>query len=306
MKKLLVHVDVDSPVPILRFYGHDGSSYPTAELDRFYRKTFERMLGFFEEMGITASLFVVGEDVERSEGCRQALKLAHDKGHELENHSYSHPFGLAKKSFSEIDEEVLRCNELVEDLTGVSPVGFRSPGYSMNNELMERLESHGFSYESSAFWSIMLPMTGLTQKLFFRNSQLSSGYGAVSRNLPKRPYYPSKEDWTRPADSDARKILELPLPRTPKLGLPFYHSFNLWVPDGLALASAGAMNDEVLVYLFHLAEFAEPDDGLPAGMLKHPNVQLPYSVKYQRSKRIFERLLERYTPTSTRDLVRSS
>lgn len=304
-KKLVVHVDVDSPIPILRFYGYDAASYSVDELDRFYRLTFERMLGFFDEMGIQASLFVVGEDVELSPGCRSVLKQAFDEGHELENHSYSHPFGLAKKTAAEIDREVLRCNQLVEELTGVRPIGFRSPGYSMNNALMERLDTHGFAFDSSALWSLMLPLTGVTHKLFFRNSQLSSGYGEVTAKLPRMPYFPSQEDWTETADSSNRSILEIPLPRTPKLSLPFYHSFNLWIPESLALASASSVDDDVLVYLFHLVEFADPADLLPQGVLNHPNVKTPYSSKHKRTKKIFERLFERYEVASTRSLLPS-
>lgn len=175
----------------------------------------------------------------------------------------------------------------------------------MNNALMEGLENHGFRYESSAFWSLMLPLTGLTQKLFFRNSQRSSGYGEVTSKLPREPYFPSQQDWTKSGDSGNRTILEIPLPRTPKLSLPFYHSFNLWIPERLALASASCVNDDVLVYLFHLVEFSDPADLLPQGVLKHPNVKTPYQAKHSRAKKIFKRLYERYEITSTRELLDS-
>ncbi len=304
-KRLLVHVDLDSPTALLPFYGLDAKSISANDLDRFYTACFDRMLSFFREHGIVASLFVVGKDLERSPACREALLRAHADGHELENHTYSHPFGLVELSSEQMAEEITVCNQLVENLVGSKPLGFRSPGYSMNNALMKQLEQLGFAYESSGFWSIMHPIMGVTQKLFFKGSKLNSGFGDVSSALPSEPYFPSLDGWTSAGDvATSRSILELPLPRTPRLSLPFYHNFNLWAPEPLVLASASSVNSDCLVYLFHLIEFSDPADGLPNGILRHPNSTKPYSEKLRKTNRIFERLARNYASVSTRQTVR--
>ena len=304
-KRLLVHVDLDSPTALLPFYGLDGDAVSPNDLDVFYERCFERMLAFFGEQSIVASLFVVGKDIERSASCREQLLKAHRSGHELENHTYSHPFGLADLPATRVVDEIETCNRLIETLVGSKPQGFRSPGYSMNNALMAQLETMGFTFESSGFWSVMQPIMGLTQKLFFKGSKLNSGFGDVSSALPSEPYFPSLNGWTRAGDAaTSRSILELPLPRTPRLSLPFYHNFNLWAPEPLVLASASSVNSDCLVYLFHLIEFSDPADGLPNGILRHPNSTKPYSEKLRKTNRIFERLARNYASVSTRQTVR--
>lgn len=303
-KQLLVHVDLDSPTALLPFYGLDGDAISQNDLNRFYDRCFERMLAFFKEQGIVASLFVVGKDIERSASCREQLRKAHRDGHELENHTHSHPFGLADLPATRVVDEIETCNRLIEDLVGSKPQGFRSPGYSMNNALMAQLETMGFTYESSGFWSVMQPLMGLTQKLFFKGSKLGSGFGDVTRSLPQTPYHPSTEQWTVDGSRNGRSLLELPLPRTPHFGLPFYHNFNLWSPHFLATASAASVKHDPLVYLFHLIEFADPADRLPEGILRHPNATKPYSVKLARTRAIFKRLNAHYTSVSTRTLVK--
>lgn len=305
-RKLLVHVDLDSPGPILRFYSDPDSTYPEKAMDRFYEQTFQRMLDFFDKHNLEAALFAVGEDLEKSGAFRELAKEAVRRGHSIENHTWSHPFGLASKDADVIEREVLKCSEWIEKITGKAPAGFRSPGYSMNLELLRKLEDYGFTYDSSGFWSSMQAILKIGRKVFFRQTPLSDGFGDVSRHLPKVPYTPAISDWTRPETTEAAfKIKEIPLPRLPLTGLPYYHNFNLWLPPAVALTHTRSMKQDSFVYLFHLVEFTDPGDGLPDPVFKHPNTRKTYAQKEQVSDKIFKALSRRYASANTLQVIES-
>lgn len=305
--KLLVHVDLDSPGPILRFYSDPDSSYPEKAMDRFYEQTFRRMLDFFDKHRLEAALFAVGEDIEKSGAFRELAKEAVQRGHTIENHTWSHPFGLASKDADTIEREVLKCSEWIEKVTGKAPTGFRSPGYSMDTALLKKLNDYGFAYDSSGFWSSMQAVLKLGRKVLFNKTPLADGFGDVSRHLPKAPYSPGKTDWTRPFTdaSDAFNIVELPLPRLPLTGLPYYHNFNLWLPPAVAMAHTRSMKLDSFVYLFHLVEFTDPGDELPVAVFKHPNTKKSYTDKERTSNRIFSALHRNYRSANTAALVES-
>lgn len=302
-RKLVVHVDLDSPRVLLQFYGHNPDAFADAALDSFYMKTFKRMLAFFERHGIKASLFTVGSDLDRSKVFCEVLSEAVERGHEAANHTWSHPFGLALLEPEAAKREIIECNAIIADVTGQHPIGFRSPGYSMNNRLMATLADEGFKYDSSGFWSVMNPVMSAARKTLYRGSKLSDGFGDVTRRLPRAPYRPSALNWTLADADQGLAITELPLPRAPRSALPFYHNFNLWLPPSVAYSVARSMRQPELVYLFHLIEFADPDDELPAGIMKHPNVRKPYARKEAVADRLMGILKHRYDLDATREIL---
>lgn len=303
-QKILIHVDMDSPKTLLNFYNLQHISYSRQQLETFYQLSFERMLDFFRKNNIKASLFAVGEELESSEVIRELFKDAANEGHEIENHTYTHPFGLAKLPEDEVRLEIERCSAIIEEVTGRRPIGFRSPGYSNDTFLINLLHELGFKYDSSGFWSVMNPILKLGQRFLYPESQTKDGFGYISRQLPKEPYYPSKFDWLTPADFKG-EILEFPLPRTFKIGLPFYHTFNLWMPKLYAHTVAKHIQRSHLVYLMHFIEFADLSDDLPQALGIHPNIKVPYQRKLKLTQALFDKLLRRFESIETTKVVSS-
>lgn len=301
-KKIIIHVDVDSPLRLLDFYKISGKNYSNERLEKFYEKSWERALDFFDHQKIKASFFVVGKELENP-AIKKVILRAHLAGHEIENHTWSHPFGLANLQDDQIRKEILLCNNIIKETTGSTPVGFRSPGYSINTRIINLLEELNFSYDSSGFWSVMNPLLKLSQHILFKNGVNNGDFGGVSSSLSHLPYTPHKKNWIHKS-SDRRKLTELPLPRTKLLGIPFYNNFNLWAPSVYSDIISLNIHRPVLVYLFHIIEFMDLTDDIPEELSMHPNLKIPLKTKIGRSKKILDRLMKRYISSGTRELVR--
>jgi hypothetical protein len=303
LKPLLVHIDIDSPLKLLDFYKIKNVSYSIAELESFYLTSFERALEFFDAHKAKVSFFVVGNELENSSLIQEVVRKAFQAGHEIENHTYTHPFGLSLLPMSEVAEEISKCNEIVTKITGRTPIGFRSPGYSINTEVINLIRELGFKYDSSGFWSIMNPFLKATHKFIFKNGLKNEGFGHVSARLPHTWYSPSEANWLEMNSSG--NFLELPMPRTNLFQLPFYHNFNLWSPNLYSNIASNTIVRPYLVYLFHIIEFMDMQDQLPRALGVHPNLKMPVKEKLARSNKMMINLSKKYTNVSTEVFIES-
>jgi len=90
----------------------DGPSALTPELLEILKKN-----------KIKATFFVTGEHALQSP---DLIKKIHDEGHEIENHSYSHPHLLFHGYFF-IRTQLMKTQEVIRLLTGETPRFFRPP-----------------------------------------------------------------------------------------------------------------------------------------------------------------------------------
>lgn len=86
---------------------------------------------------IKATFFVVGDWVEKYP---ESVRQLHDAGHEIMNHSDTHPH-MSKLSREQMSAEIESCNDKIEAITGVRPTLFRAPYGEYCNELIEVLGS---------------------------------------------------------------------------------------------------------------------------------------------------------------------
>ncbi|MBR3289367.1 MAG: polysaccharide deacetylase family protein [Clostridia bacterium] len=97
----------------------------------------QTLIDIFEQYGIHVTFFVVGEWADR---CSDSVKALHAAGHEVMNHSATHPH-MPQLSASEMLDEIRVCNEKIESLTGKKPTLFRAPYGDYDNTLIETLEN---------------------------------------------------------------------------------------------------------------------------------------------------------------------
>lgn len=299
---LLFHVDVDSPRKLLQYYGADPLQFSDAALLRFYETAMDRAMEFFHLQGSAASFFVVGDELG-DPAIQKVIRKAHDLGHEIENHSFSHLLGLSRADTEVIKSEIDKCSNVVAGITGRRPAGFRSPGYSVNGKLIEILRELGFMYDSSGFWSFLNPMLRAKNSIFHGKGLAHMGFGAASNRLPANPYTPAEGDWLKPA-SENGGFWELPLPRT-FCDLPFYNNFNLWAPGFYNRIVSRMIRSRCVVYLFHLVEFMDMSDGLPGAVSAHPNLKVRAGKKIAKSNQILNELKKKYKPASTMRFLRT-
>ncbi|MBQ2895459.1 MAG: polysaccharide deacetylase family protein [Oscillospiraceae bacterium] len=83
----------------------------------------QQLIDILAEYDVKATFFVVGQWVDKYP---ESVKALHDAGHEVMNHSNTHPH-MAKLSSADIVTELTACNDKVEAVTGVRPTLFRCP-----------------------------------------------------------------------------------------------------------------------------------------------------------------------------------
>ncbi len=83
----------------------------------------DEVVGILEEKGVKATFYTVGQNIEKSPDKAKNI-VAH--GHELGNHSYSHQRFLLK-SFSFVELEIQKTNELIRNVGYKGEITFRPP-----------------------------------------------------------------------------------------------------------------------------------------------------------------------------------
>lgn len=82
-----------------------------------------RLLDVLAQHHIHATFFILGENAEQHP---EILKRAAQEGHEIGNHSWSHP-NLAKMSEDGVRSQIKRTEELIRNTLGARPTLFRPP-----------------------------------------------------------------------------------------------------------------------------------------------------------------------------------
>ena len=91
----------------------------------------EKILDVLAEHNLSATFFMVGREVESFPGIAQRVFA---EGHEVGNHSYSHPLYLFQRG-SETRDQVKRAQDVIAETIGVGPMlarppyGVRTPAY---------------------------------------------------------------------------------------------------------------------------------------------------------------------------------
>lgn len=301
-KKLLcsISVDMDSFEILLRFYGHCLTS---TKGKSFYETVVPRFLEIFERFHVKATFFVIGTDLLHKENQRFLCKIF-EAGHEVANHTYSHPFGLHTMPWQERVKEIEKNEKLIEDITGCQPVGFRAPGYAIDNETLQILEDRGYLYDTSIFPTFISPLFKLVHKtLLKKRDHVNSGMGEWRTSLaPCQPYFPHKEKIHKQAET--RNILEIPVSVTPLLRLPFYANFHLLLGKRFFDFSIQSFKQFEINYLFHGIELVDFEaDKIDENLAKHPNVNKSLEAKITFYEHVLSQFSARYRVLCLRDFA---
>ena len=105
------------------------------------------LLDILDQYGAKATFFLIGSKVS---GQASVVRSIHARGHQLGNHSWSHP-ELPKLSVDQIAGEIDRTNEAIRQATGVKPSILRPPYGAVNGVVLEQIRTRGMS---SILWSV--------------------------------------------------------------------------------------------------------------------------------------------------------
>lgn len=293
-----VSVDLDSVACYRDIHGLDLQM--ASSPDSAYSIGVTRLLALFDEMQIPSTLFVIGRDTTDPEH-RALLRAAAKDGHELASHSWNHDYALRTRPLDAIRDDLSRAHDALAEIQEKDPVGFRAPGYNIDDRLLQVCVEHGYTYDSSVFpcptyyAAKGAVMAGL--KLAGRPSR-SAMTRAEALIAPITPYHPKLSShgnsfWRR---GDA-PILEIPMAVVPGIRFPVIGtSLHVLQETGFnAVYPALRAAHRLLNLEFHAIDFMDADDAGVGPLVKHqPDLRIPWKTKKQRYKTILERVRTDY------------
>ena len=198
-----------------------GLNHP--DRDRDYERIVERFLELFSELSVPATFFMVGDDIRLKKLSPAVLRRMVDAGHELANHTMTHPHNLSTLSAAAKEAEIVGAGQLIEDATGQRVVGFRAPCLDVDEEIVDILERHGYTYESSVLPFYLKQVQTFAYGLMCRGRFRSTG----SWRNSFAPGDPSSPDTGRLHKRGGRAITEVPIATVPLVRVPFYSTVHL-------------------------------------------------------------------------------
>ncbi|MEC3977317.1 polysaccharide deacetylase family protein [Amycolatopsis sp. H20-H5] len=215
-----VSLDLDNLWAYLKTHGdREWARYPS-----FLPTAVPRLLEIFGEHRLTTTVFAVGADVVREDGAKAVNEIA-AAGHEVANHSFGHEPWLHRYSRAQLEEELAKTEDAIVAAGAPRPVGFRGPGYSVTQDVLEVLVERGYEYDASTLPTWVGP---LARAYHNRTAPPSTNdgegrddlFGGFSRVLAPVGAY----RWLVGADD---KLVELPVTTMPLFRTPIHGSYLL-------------------------------------------------------------------------------
>lgn len=104
-----------------------------------------KILDILDEANVKATFFIVGRNATIR---KDILKRAHEGGHKLAVHSYSHVYNEIYNSADALLADIDKCNKIIGEITGAPSKIYRFPGGSFNLSpaLKAAVTAHGLKY----------------------------------------------------------------------------------------------------------------------------------------------------------------
>ncbi len=187
-----------------------------------------RFLRVLDDLQQRITVFVVGQDAALAKN-HGALRSIVSGGHEIGNHSFHHEPWLQHYTTEQIENEIASATDAIHEATGVRPIGFRGPGFTLSRPTLVALANRGYSYDCSTFPTYIGP---LARAYYFMSSNLTAAerkqrkalFGGVREGMrPLRQYA-----WDL-GDGAAHPIIEIPVTTFPLVKIPIHFSYMLYI-----------------------------------------------------------------------------
>lgn len=284
-----ISVDLDEIPNYFAIHGLSSPDGTTAH--SVYDVALDRLEAFAGAAEVPLTLFAIGSDLARPEAARR-LRALSERGHEVGNHTLDHRYDLTRLDRLEMARQVEDGARAIEAATGRRPEGFRSPGYTITDELYDVLAEARVTYDSSVFPCPTYYLAKAARLAAMRAS------GRVSRSVldapsvllaPTRPYRVGRPYWRRGAG-----LLELPIQVTRGPRLPFIGTTVTLAGPVRARWLAKLVAGEPLVNLeLHGIDVLDADDGLSSLVGHQPDIGVPRSRKLEALVAVVDTLRQR-------------
>ncbi len=149
MKDLVFTVDVEEWIHaenVRPYIGNEAKRHKFTTIGGL-----EIILQFLEQNDYKGTFFFLGEIANKY---KDLVKKIAKSGHEICSHGLDHTL-LTKLNEKETLEDLSTSKKILEDITGVEVVGYRSPCFSQNNYLSDALITAGYKYTSMSIKSTL-------------------------------------------------------------------------------------------------------------------------------------------------------
>ncbi len=301
-----ITIDVDS----LRHYlSIHGLRAPPPEQDPIYTIAMPRFFALLEELGLPATLFVIGGDIGPHHA---AFGPAQGLGCEIASHSFGHEYGFFENSAPVIDAELQRAEAALLPLSaGQKIVGFRAPGYNTSPALLSTLLKRGYLYDSSllpspAYWAAR---GAAITRYQFAGRPSASRVGQIRAFAgPLEPYRTSPNKYWR-AQPDG-PLLEFPMACVPKVRIPLIGTSWVLFPDLVRwkLLNLGLCGLKQFNFEMHAIDLLDASDpGVPQALVDvQPDLRVPVTAKMHAFRSLFRRLADDRTVETLRKIALDS
>ena len=101
----------------------------------------DKILEVLKNNEVQITFFMVGEWVDKNP---EVVKKIHEAGHEIGNHSNTHPH-VNNLTYEQNVEEIEKCSQKIEQLTGIKPTLYRAPYGEYNETVIKVALENGYS-----------------------------------------------------------------------------------------------------------------------------------------------------------------
>lgn len=225
-----ISIDLDGLSHYARLHGLPLDALPEGASSAVARLAPGRLAEILDSLGAKGTFFVIGDEI--APDGTAALRAVAGSGHEIGNHTRSHPYDLTRLSAQDQRAEIAGGATLIEAALGVRPVGFRAPGYTLSSAALQIAHDSGHTYDSSTYPAApyYLAKAGILG-LMRLGGKSSAAILDRPRVLlaPRLPYQPSKDE---PYARGQMEILELPITVDPVARVPFIGTTLCSLPLG--------------------------------------------------------------------------
>jgi len=215
-------LDLDNKWSYMKNNGAEGWEEYPSYLDVFV----PYVLKLLKEFDLKLTFFIVGQDAAIASN-QQYIRMIADAGHEIANHSFKHETFLHLYTKEELQEEIDKSHSIIKSVSGQEPKGFRGPGFTWSESLLEILVEKGYTYDSSTWPTFIGP---LARMYYFKTSNLTDEqkkerkelFGKFSDGFMKlKPYFRKL--------NNNKKLLEIPVTTMPFFRVPIHMTYLIFL-----------------------------------------------------------------------------
>lgn len=297
MRLSAISVDLDSLPHYCRIQGVPESVLDDRARSLVYSVAVPRYLELFQKVGVPATFFAIGAEVEPS------LARARAAGVEIASHAFAHDYAMSRWPLEQIAADLEQAHQAITGAAGAPPVGFRAPGYTLSPALLQAVAAKGYAYDSSTYpaapyWLAKASVMGAL-KVLGRPSRAILDSPRVLL-APTFPYRPSLEDPYARGDAPLK---ELPIAVAPVTRLPFIGTFAVLAPWPLVRATFATFSSaELFNFELHAIDVLDVSDGAPAELTRQQrDLAVPATEKLARLSKLFAMMRERSDTVTLRE-----